>query len=337
MQKIRDAERPEAADVAQRRTGTSDAAPEMIDRYLGSLIGLAVGDALGASVEFCPAGSFEPVTGMIGGGAFDLRPGEWTDDTSMALCLAESLIRCRDFYPRDQLARYWKWYTTGHLSSTGRCFDIGITVSHALQRFERTGADYCGSTDPATAGNGSLMRLAPVALFYASKPWAAIEWSGESSRTTHAARAAVDACRYFAALLVGAVSGVGKDDLLAEMYSPVAGYWESHPLTEEIECIAQGSYRRKEPPEIVGSGYVVKCLEAALWAFHTTDTFEEGCLRAVNLGDDADTTAAVYGQLAGAYYGVRSIPAAWRHQLAKYETIESYAKSLYHVARETQR
>lgn len=303
--------------------------PALLDRYLGSLMGLAVGDAMGASVEFCPAGSFEPVTDMIGGGPFDLRPGEWTDDTSMALCLAESLIHCREFHPRDQLTRYLHWYATGHLSSTGHCFDVGVTVSDALQRFARTGAAYCGSTDPFTAGNGSLMRLAPVALFYASRPWAAIEWSGESSRTTHAAHTAVDACRYFAALLVGAVSGATKDELLAARYSPVLGYWESHPLADEVECIAQGSFREKDPPEIVGSGYVVKCLEAALWAFHTTDSFEEGCLRAVNLGDDADTTAAVYGQLAGAYYGVRSIPARWLRQLAKFDVIDSYARSLF--------
>jgi len=311
----------------------ADLGPALLDRYLGSLVGLAVGDALGASVEFSPAGSFEPVTDMIGGGPFDLRPGEWTDDTSMALCLAESLINCGDFHPRDQLTRYWKWYKTGHLSSTGHCFDIGVTVSHALQRFERTGADYCGSTDPLTAGNGSLMRLAPVALFFASKPWAAMEWSGESSRTTHAARTAVDACRFFAALLVGAVTGVAKSELLASMYSPVLGYWESHPLAEEVERIARGSYRVKEPPEIVGSGYVVECLEAALWAFHTTESFEEGCLRAVNLGDDADTTAAVYGQLAGAYYGVRNIPLAWRRKLAKPEIIDQYAIALYQLSR----
>lgn len=330
MRKVLRANAPEGGGATL--SGMSDATPSLLERYLGSLVGLAVGDALGASVEFSPAGTFEPVTDMTGGGPFELRPGEWTDDTSMALCLAESLINCREFHPRDQLVRYARWYKTGHLSSTGHCFDIGVTVSDALQRFERTGADYCGSTDPMTAGNGSLMRLAPVALFFASRPWAAIEWSGESSRTTHAARTAVDACRYFAALLVGAVAGASKSELMAPMYSPVLGYWESHPLAEEIECIARGSYRSKVPPEIVGSGYVVQCLEAALWAFYTTDSFEEGCLRAVNLGNDADTTAAVYGQLAGAYYGVHSIPPAWRRKLAKPELINRYARDLYELA-----
>ncbi|HEX7242238.1 MAG TPA: ADP-ribosylglycohydrolase family protein [Longimicrobiaceae bacterium] len=314
--------------------GPSDPqSPDTADRYLGSLMGLAVGDAVGAAVEFQPPGSFTPLTDMVGGGPFKLRPGEWTDDTSMALCLAESLIERRGFHPHDQLTRYLRWYRTGHLSSTGRCFDIGVTVGLALRRFESTGAAYCGSTDPSTAGNGSLMRLAPVPLFYSREPWAAIEWSGESSRTTHAAQAAVDACRYFGALLAGAVSGASKEEILGTMYAPLGGYWESHPLAPEVEEVARGSFRHREPPQIVGSGYVVRSLEAALWAFHTTDTFAAGCLRAANLGNDADTTAAVYGQLAGAFYGVRRIPSAWREQIAMRDLIERYATSLYQLSR----
>ncbi len=302
------------------------------DRYRGSLTGLAVGDALGAAVEFQPPGTFKPLTDITGGGPFDLAPGQWTDDTSMALCLAESLIETREFHPRDQLTRYLRWYRTGYLSSTGSCFDIGVTVSLALRLFEQTGADFCGSTDPRTAGNGSLMRLAPVPLFFAARPWEAIEWSGESSRTTHAAQVAVDACRYFGALLVGAVKGVSKDELLGELYSPVGGYWQTHPLCPEIDVIARGSFKVKDPPEIIGSGYVAQSIEAALWAFHTTESFADGCLRAANLGDDADTTAAVYGQLAGAYYGIESIPAEWRRKLAKSSVIEGLAQSLYEIA-----
>jgi len=299
------------------------------DRYRGSLVGLAVGDAVGGTVEFMPPGSFAPVTDMVGGGPHDLSPGEWTDDTSMALCLAESLVEKRGFHPHDQLSRYLRWYRDGYLSSKGYCFDIGIAVSRALQRFEASGADYCGSTDPMTAGNGSLMRLAPVAMFYAARPWAAIEWAGESSRTTHAAPAAVDACRYFGALLAGALRRAAKEELLSARYSPVKGYWETHPLAPEIDEVAMGSFRSKAPPEIQGSGYVVRSLEAALWAFHTTDSFEEGCLRAVNLGDDADTTGAIYGQLAGAHYGFGAIPDAWRSRLVSVDLIIDYADKLH--------
>jgi ADP-ribosyl-[dinitrogen reductase] hydrolase len=143
---------------------------ELTDRFRGCLVGLAVADAVGTTVEFMPPGSFSPVTDMVGGGPFELAPGQWTDDTSMALCLAESLIECRGFDPGDQMRRYVRWHRDGHLSSTGRCFDIGITVAEALHRFASTGEPFSGSTDPMKAGNGSLMRLAPVAMFYRAEP-----------------------------------------------------------------------------------------------------------------------------------------------------------------------
>lgn len=298
------------------------------DRYRGALVGLAVGDAVGAAVEFQAPGSFQPVDDMLGGGPFDLRPGEWTDDTSMALCLAESLVERRGFDAADQMRRYLRWYREGYLSSTGACFDIGITVRAALERFQSTGDPWSGSPDPRAAGNGSLMRLAPVPLFFAADAAAAIERSGESSRTTHGTPAAVDACRYFGGLMAGAVRGAGKDELLGEMYAPVAGWWAAHPLCPEIEEVARGSFRAKAPPEIAGSGYVVRSLEAALWAFATTGSFRDGCLAAANLGDDADTTAAIFGQLAGAFHGVDAIPAGWRERLAHRALIERLADAL---------
>jgi ADP-ribosyl-[dinitrogen reductase] hydrolase len=304
----------------------------LLDRYRGSMMGMAVGDALGASVEFMRPGTFPPLAGMIGGGPHDLRPGEWTDDTSMAVCLAESLVERRGFDPADQLGRYLRWYREGYRSSTGHCFDIGITVRQALDRFAATGCAYCGSTDPDTAGNGSLMRLSPVPLYYARDPLAAMVWAGESSRTTHAAPAAVDACRWFAALIVGALNGISKEELLAPAWSPVPGYWEAHPPAPEIAEVARGSFRTRQPPEIAGSGYVVRSLEAALWAFYTTRDFAEGCLAAANLGDDADTTAAIYGQLAGAYYGMDGIPPAWHEIIVMRGLILDLADALHAAA-----
>ncbi|MFA9478220.1 ADP-ribosylglycohydrolase family protein [Phycisphaerales bacterium AB-hyl4] len=301
---------------------------DRLDRYRGCLMGLAVGDAVGTSVEFARPGSFEPVTVMIGGGPFELEPGEWTDDTSMALCLAESLLECQGFDAADQMRRYVQWWRKGYLSSTGRCFDIGNTVRTALGAFERTGEPFSGLTDRYSAGNGSIMRLAPVPMYFVSEPIRAIELAGESSRTTHGTQVCIDACRYLAVLLVGALHGVDKDELLSERYSPVSGYWDKHPLVPEIDAIACGSFKGKQPPEIVGSGYVVKSLEAALWAFHYGTDFRDGCLRAVNLGDDADTTAAVYGQLAGACYGASGIPSAWREQVAMVEYIIEQAERL---------
>jgi ADP-ribosyl-[dinitrogen reductase] hydrolase len=304
----------------------------LIDHYRGSMIGLAVGDALGTSLEFMHPGTFAPLTDIVGGGPFDLNPGEWTDDTSMAICLAESLVEQGRFDAADQLRRYLRWYREGYRSSTGICFDIGITVRQALDRFAAEGCEFCGSTDPGTAGNGSLMRLAPVPLFYARDPLAAIHHAGESSRTTHGAAAAVDACRYFAGLIVGALNGETKDALLGDRYSPVRGYWDAHPLVPEIDEVARGSFRRRNPPEIVGSGYVVRSLEAALWAFHGMDNFADGCLAAANLGNDADTTAAIYGQLAGAFYGMDGIPPDWHEIIALRGLVLRLADALYEEA-----
>ncbi len=298
------------------------------DRYRGALLGLAVCDALGTTLEFKAPGSFQPLTDLAGGGPFDLAPGQWTDDTSLALCLAESLLECGTFDPVDQLTRYVRWYRHGHLSSTGTCFDIGNTTVDALHRFERTQEPYCGSENPKAAGNGSIMRLAPVPLFFATRPVEAIEKSGDSSRTTHGARTCVDACRYLGALLVGALGGVSKADLLADRYSPVPGYWDTHPLTPEIDAVARGTFHHREPPAIRGTGYVVQSLEAALWAFARSSDFRDGALRAVNLGDDADTTGAVYGQLAGAYYGASGIPQAWLDKLCMRDTITDCADRL---------
>ena len=302
------------------------------DRYRGALLGLAAGDALGTTLEFKSPGEFAPLTDMVGGGPFDLKPGEWTDDTSMALCLAESLVETRGFDPIDQLQRYVRWWRDGHYSVKGHCFDIGITTSGALRRFQQYGRADGGSTDPGAAGNGSLMRLAPAPLAFAADPAEAVRRAGDSSRATHGAPECVDACRYYGGLLVGAVQGRLKEELLAPNFAPVPGLWEAAPLAPKVAAIAAGSFRTKADSAIRGSGYVVHTLEAALWAFAATDDFRAGALKVVNLGEDADSTGAVYGQLAGAYYGVEGIPAAWRAKLAMREKIEELADGLRALA-----
>jgi ADP-ribosyl-[dinitrogen reductase] hydrolase len=300
----------------------------LTDRYDGALLGLAAGDALGTTVEFRRPGTFEPVTDIVGGGPFNLEPGQWTDDTSMALCLAESLLERGGFDPVDQLQRYVRWFRHGHHSSTGRCFDIGNTVRDALTRFEDTGDPWSGSTDPHAAGNGSLMRVAPIPLFFLDVPEVAIARAADSSRTTHGAHEAVDACRYYCGLMIGALQGLSKEELVSPLFTPFASLWAQQPLAPKIEAIARGSFLRKEPPDIQGSGYVVHSMEAALWAFARSTSFRDGALLAVNLGDDADTTGAIYGQLAGAFYGAEAIPAAWRARLARGDEITALAKSL---------
>jgi ADP-ribosyl-[dinitrogen reductase] hydrolase len=271
---------------------------------------------------------------MIGGGPFHLRPGEWTDDTSMALCLAESLIEKRGFDAKDQMDRYCRWHEEGYLSSNGTCFDIGNTVAGALASYRRTGNPFSGSESPNAAGNGSLMRLAPIPLFFASDPKQAIHYAGESSRTTHATKAAVDACRYFAGLLVGALHGKSKLELLSSYFNPTddPGFWNQNSLDPKIAAIAAGSFKEKDPPKIRGTGYVVDALESALWAFDRSETFREGALLAVNLGDDADTMGAIYGQIAGAFYGAEGVPPEWRAKLTMRELITEIADKLYDLA-----
>ena len=301
------------------------------DRFRGCLLGLAAGDALGTTLEFKPPGTFEPIDDIIGGGPFGLEPGQWTDDTSMALCLAASLVECGEFDPVDQMQRYVRWWREGYLSSTGECFDIGITTSGALSRFMQHGDPYAGSADPNSAGNGSLMRLAPVPMRYAGDVAEALARAADSSRVTHQAIEAVDACRYFAGLLVGALRGVDKQTLLSPSFSPIEGLWEREPLAEKVALVACGSFKDREPPRIKGAGYVVDALEAALWAFDRSKGFRDGALLAVNLGDDADTTGAIYGQIAGAHYGAEAIPATWREKLAMAREIISLADRLHEI------
>jgi ADP-ribosyl-[dinitrogen reductase] hydrolase len=291
------------------------------DRYRGCLLGLAVGDAIGTAVEFKARGSFPPVTDMVGGGAFNLEPGQWTDDTSMALCLAESLVEKNGFDALDQMNRYLNWYENGYLSSTGRCFDIGNATRQALEKFKATGKPMSGSSHPSSAGNGSLMRLAPVAMFYAPSQARALAFAGKSSRTTHAARECVEACALFAGMLVSALAGQEKEAILFEQ--SVSGI-----VSEKLRAIAQGGYKDKSAQHIRGNGYVVDALEAALWCFWTTDTFSEAVLAAANLGDDADTTAAICDQIAGAWYGQSSIPVPWQEKLCMREKIIDLAEQL---------
>jgi ADP-ribosyl-[dinitrogen reductase] hydrolase len=181
---------PASANVSIRRLR------RLLIERLGCLLGLACGDALGTTVEFRGRDTFVPVRDMVGGGPFDLQPGQWTDDTSMALCLGKSLLDRDGFDPADQMDRYVRWWRSGYLSSTGECFDIGSTTRTALETYLCSGDPFAGSTNPRSAGNGSLMRLAPVVLFFHGDLSATIHHAAESSRTTHGAPEAVECCRH---------------------------------------------------------------------------------------------------------------------------------------------
>ncbi len=296
------------------------------DRKRGALIGLAVGDALGAAVEFQPPGSFVPVTDYRAGGPHGLLPGEWTDDTSMALALADSL-GTGQWDLKDQATRYVAWWRRGEYSVNGRCFDIGITTRRSLCKFRLTGnAKSSGASSERASGNGSIMRLAPVpiryAQFFPDRLDQLAQLAVESSLPTHRSPQCLSACAYLAVVLGCLIHGHSRDDALSPDSEPMTWLRRELRLHPKVDEIAGGGFRAKQPPEIQGSGYVVKSLEAALWAFCGADDFSDAVLRAVNLGDDADTTGAVCGQLAGAYWGESGIPVRWRESLARRDLIE---------------
>lgn len=272
-------------------------------------------------MEFRSRGTFEPLSDMVGGGPFRLRKGQWTDDTSMALCLATSLVEQNGFDAHDQMHRYCRWAEGGYLSSTGICFDIGNTVRSALQRYRRDGNPYAGCVDPDTAGNGCIMRLAPIPMYFFPDLEAAERFAVDSSRTTHGAEECIDACRLLARITCRALLGQPKDAVLL-------GDAESFVSSARVAAIARGTYVDKPESDIRGTGYVVQSLEAALWAFSRTETYADAILAAANLGDDADTTAAVCGQVSGAYYGEQGIPSQWLQALALRSDITALADRL---------
>lgn len=290
------------------------------DRALGCILGLAVGDAIGAPFEFKPRGSFPPVTAMTGGGPFDLQPGQWTDDTTMALCLGESLLAMGDVDQADLMERLQRWMTQGENSVNGRCFDIGVTTRAAIERFIATGEASAGSAAPDTAGNASLVRLGPLAVFYRRDRALAQRMAAKQSCATHAAPQVLDACQLFAAILVDALAGADTD--LAMRPRVMA-------LTPKLLFMSGGDWKDKRRDEIRSGGYVVETLEAALWSVWHTRTFRDAVLTAANLGGDSDSVAAVAGQLAGALYGAAAIPAEWLATLAWREKIAALATALF--------
>ena len=299
--------------------------PALRDRARGALLGLAIGDALGTTLEFKPRDSYQPLTTLVGGGPFGLRVGEWTDDTSMALALGSSLVEKRRLDERDLMERFCAWAEKGEYSHNGRCFDIGMTVRAALGRFRASGNPVAGSTDPQSAGNGSLMRLAPVAILYAFDPEGRIDAARRQSAVTHGAEEAVEACAAYADLLAEAIQGWSRAQVLAPRNA-----WTPEKVGRAMRMETLGWDRS----QVRGSGYVIHSLEAALWAVGRAGDFREAVLLAANLGEDADTTAAIAGQLGGALWGASGIPEDWLRLLAWRERITGLADQLHDLSLE---
>ena len=311
----------------------------MQSKYRGCLLGVATCDALGATVEFQARGSFETLTGLSTGGKFDLRKGEWTDDTSMTVLAAESILLTDGFHPHDQMQRFAQWYDEGHLSATGECFDIGKCTLKSLQAWRRATKDGTNITTstkelfgPCTEeanGNGTLMRLAAVPLAFRNDPAVAVANAERLDKSTHGGDHATSACRAYTLMVISALSGANKETVLN-------AYGDTEEMHDTIKSIlVDRSYASKPRDEISAGGWVVPALEAALWAFYTTETFVDGALACANLGDDADTIAAIYGALAGAFYGEDAVPEEWLAELAHRKLLVTLADSLLGFAEGT--
>lgn len=304
--------------VVEVRPDTSREAIE--DRAIGAMLGLAIGDAIGTTYEFEVRDSLPRLTDMVGGGPFKLKPGQWTDDTAMALALMDSLLANGMLDEEDLMTRFVDWLENGTYSCTGRCFDIGIATRGALQRWQQTGDPFAGSTNPRTAGNGSLMRLAPVAIRHWNNIEALRDVAARQSRTTHGAPEAVDACVAYAEVLANAIAGRRRGEIMR---------LSAEPCSTTISQIIGGSWRGKHRDDISATGYVAHSLEAALWCLGRSGNFLDAVLLAANLCEDADTTAAITGQLAGALYGASGISPHWKEQLAWGERISNTAAALF--------
>tara|TARA_B100000700_G_C15063470_1_gene867709 strand:+ start:7853 stop:9100 length:1248 start_codon:yes stop_codon:yes gene_type:complete len=306
------------------------------NKVFGSLFGLVVGDALGTTLEFQPRDNSYTLTEIKGGGILNLNAGDWTDDTSMMLCIVDSFIKehkdtkgQKAFNLKTQIDNYIKWFKEGFLSTNDRCVDIGMTVRNGLQYYQRTNTIKAGHNNIKASGNGSIMRLAPVPLYFKDNFKEAVIKSRESSETTHRSPLCLEGCAYFGAIINIALnnSEYTKDDILFS--DKIQNINFSQP---EIISIVDGSaWRNLTYEELPNTGYVIDTLIASLWCFYYSENFAEGLIKAVNLAGDADTIGAVYGQIAGVFYGFDTIPKRWISILSKKEILFSMFDNFYNL------
>jgi ADP-ribosylglycohydrolase len=305
--------------------------PCLRDRVVGGILGLAVGDALGVPVEFRSREWLRqrPVRGMEGFGSHNQPPGTWSDDTSLALCSAESLLGGFDI--EDTGRRFVRWLYEAHWTAYGDVFDYGTTTARAISKMRSgTPAAQAGCTEEDSNGNGSLMRILPHALYSSAAPEEQMLGALQSvSAITHAHPVSLIACGIYGLivrrLLRGARPAKSYEDACEAALSAYEGTQMSRHL-RPFGRFLSGTLDDLQEADIRSSGFVVDTLEASVWSILTTSCYKDAVLRAVNLGHDTDTTAAVAGGLAGVYYGSASIPAEWLEALARRRDIERLAE-----------
>ncbi len=309
---------------------------DKLDRIKGCLVGLAIGDALGVHHEFKKRKDVVPISTYTDDNPYSIPKGYWTDDTSMALCMANSLIEKKEFSATDIMEKFLLWMRKGYMSSTGECFDIGNTTRQAIMEYWRNPmlGPYRGFSDVMSAGNGSIMRLAPIPLFFNNNMTEAISYAESSSRLTHGYKDCIDSCRLLSECLYRLINDQPIFNVFYDSDYRRSIITIQDQLSPQVQHIIEGKFFNKTVDEIKSGGGVIETLEAAMWALSTTQSFEEVVLKAVNLGDDADTVGAVTGQLAGAAYGYNAIPKHLIEGLYSAESLVETATSIYRISRE---
>jgi len=303
-----------------------------ITQIKSALFGVAVGDALGVPVEFNSRQTIaqNPVTDMIGYGTYHLPAGTWSDDSSLAFCLAEALTQKFDVNTIGH--NFVKWYQENFWTPRGSVFDIGITTRQAISRLAQgERPDLAGSFDESSNGNGSLMRILPLLFYIQDKPInERYEITKKVSSITHGHIRSVIACFYYLEFAKQILLGKNKFEIYTDLQTEITKYLTSlsiNPIEIAIfNRLLKNDIHELHEDKIQCSGYVLHTLEASIWCLLTTDSFEEAVLQAVNLGGDTDTTGAVTGGLAGLLYGFNSIPKKWLQKIARYDDIDNLAE-----------
>lgn len=298
-----------------------------IDRFKGSMLGLAVGDALGAPWEFQPIPK-KGIADMVENDISRLRnikKGQWTDDTALALCIADALIKNKKIEYRAIMDNFVKWLFQGFMTPQGCSTGMGTTTMEAILDYNMTGNYFSGKEEAEKAGNGSIMRIAPLALFYTNK-YDTSFICAQSSLLTHATPECVEGCALLGKIISRCFYYKSKEDILFD------GHWKYDFKEDHINSLIDGKWIKLNKEELRGSAYVIDTLQIAFWCFYHTSSFEDAVKTAVEIYGDTDTQGAVVGQIAGAYYGIESIPEKWLSQLAWRKIITKLAEQLYKIS-----
>lgn len=305
----------------------------MKDFIKAVVFGHAIGDALGVPVEFIPREKLDktPVTDMLGYGIYPVPAGAWSDDTSMSLCALDSLANGKLDY--DEIMRNFdRWYNHDEFTPTDWMFDVGTTCSYAIDNYVvgKMPYDECGLSADDSNGNGSLMRIHPFVLFaeYTDRGDEMIDIIDEASSLTHAHRRSLVGCGIYAFILRAIMKNQSKDAVYSGL-AEAKEYYEGESELKHYSRLFSPDFALTDRSDIKSTGYVVHTLEAAVWCLLTTESYEECVMKAVNLGEDTDTVAAVAGGLAGAMYGFDAIPKKWRDGILKKEFIEEMCERAY--------